>query len=109
MDPCSAVRLAFSILGKRWNGMIIDALRQGPLSFVGLRRAVVGISDAMLSERLAELTGATIVARTVTPGPPVTVTYSLTTSGVELLPTLRNLGDWAARNLATPASAAGDP
>lgn len=106
MDPCSAVRLAFSVLGKRWNGMIIDALRQGPLSFVGLRRAVLGISDAMLSERLAELAGVTIVARTVCSGPPVTVTYSLTDSGTELLPTLRTLGDWAARNLSPPSDVA---
>ena len=106
IDPCSAVRLAFSVLGKRWNGMIIDALRQGPLSFVGLRRAVSGISDAMLSERLAELASVTIVARTVCSGPPVTVEYSLTDSGAELLPTLRTLGDWAARNLAQPSEAA---
>ena len=112
MDSCAAVRLAFSVLGKRWNGMIIDALRQGPLSFVGLRRAVVGISDAMLSERLAELAGATIVARTVAPGPPVTVTYSLTLSGIDVLPVLRDLGEWAARNLASepdPAPVAGTP
>jgi len=101
MDPCTAVRLAFSILGKRWNGMIIDALRTGPLSFVGLRRAVAGISDAMLSDRLTELTDATLVSRSVESGPPITVTYALTEGGERVLPVIRDLGDWASENLPT--------
>lgn len=95
----AAVTLAFSILGKRWNGMIIDALGGGPLSFVLLRRTVVGISDAVLSDRLSELAEAGLISRTVDAGPPVSVGYALTTSGRELLPVLAQLGAWASRNL----------
>lgn len=96
----AAVTLAFSVLGKRWNGMIVSALGGGPSTFVALRRAVGGISDTVLSDRLAELADAGLVARTVDPGPPVTVSYALTPSGDGLLPILNQLGQWASANLA---------
>ncbi len=95
----AAVTLAFSVLGKRWNGMIIASLGGGPSTFVALRRAVVGISDTVLSDRLAELAEAGLVARTVDAGPPVTVSYALTSSGQGLLPILDQLGAWASANL----------
>lgn len=96
----AAVTLAFSVLGKRWNGMILSSLGSGPSTFAALRRAVGGISDTMLSDRLAELADAGLVARTVDPGPPVTVSYALTPSGDGLLPILNQLGEWASANLA---------
>ena len=99
----AAVTLAFSVLGKRWNGMIISALGAGPTTFVALRRAVAGISDTVLSDRLAELADAGLVVRTVDPGPPVTVSYALSASGDGLLPILDQLGAWASANLASRA------
>ena len=116
MDPghetakaCDAtVTLAFSILGKRWNGMIVDVLGGGPLSFVALRRAVPGISDAMLSDRLTELADANLLSRHVDPGPPVTVAYALTEGGEQLIPVLAQLGQWASANLTVAAKAAAD-
>lgn len=98
----AAVSLAFSVLGKRWNGMILSTLGGGALSFAALRRSVTGISDAVLSDRLTELADATLVTRTVSDGPPIAVSYALTPSGKELLPVLDQLGTWAAANL-TPA------
>ncbi len=95
----AAVSHAFSVLGKRWNGMIVDTLSDGPLSFVALRRGVTGISDAVLSDRLAELAGVGLVAREVDPGPPVAVTYELTAQGRGLVPILAQLGEWASENL----------
>lgn len=97
---CDAtITLAFSILGKRWNGMIVGTLGGGPLTFVALRRAVTGISDAVLSDRLSELADAGLVARDVDPGPPVSVSYTLTPGGQALVPVLENLGKWASENL----------
>jgi DNA-binding HxlR family transcriptional regulator len=95
----AAISHAFSILGKRWNGMIMDALSGGPLSFVALRRTVTGISDAVLSDRLSELSEAVLVTRDVDPGPPVAVAYALTPQGERLIPVLQQLGDWARDNL----------
>jgi DNA-binding HxlR family transcriptional regulator len=97
-----AVTLAFSILGKRWNGMILDALGTGPASFVSVRRAVQGISDAVLSDRLVELTDAGLIVRAVDPGPPVAVSYALTEAGRQIIPVLRQLGRWAEENLVVP-------
>jgi DNA-binding HxlR family transcriptional regulator len=97
----AAVSHAFTILGKRWNAMIVDSLRAGPLSFAALRRSVSGISDAMLSERLTELGEATLLTRVVEPGPPVSVHYALTPGGGELLPLLELLGTWATEHLPT--------
>lgn len=94
-----AVTLAFSVLGKRWNGMIVSSLGGGPATFVALRRAVAGISDTVLSDRLAELAQTGLVARTVDAGPPVTVSYSLTAGGQGLLPILDQLGAWASLTL----------
>jgi DNA-binding HxlR family transcriptional regulator len=102
----SAITLAFSVLGKRWNGMILSVLGSGVTSFVGLRKAVTGISDTVLSERLLELTDAGLVTRAVVEGPPITVRYELTAAGVELVPTISQLGLWALRNLANPAEQA---
>ncbi|WP_314455929.1 helix-turn-helix domain-containing protein [uncultured Microbacterium sp.] len=96
----AAVSHAFSVLGKRWNGMILDVLGQGELSFSGLRRAVAGISDAVLSDRLTELTETGLLDRRVDAGPPVAVTYALTDAGCRLIPILGQLGEWAEDNLA---------
>jgi DNA-binding HxlR family transcriptional regulator len=101
----ASVTLAFSILGKRWNGMIIEVLGYGPLSFAALRRSVDGISDTVLSDRLSELAGASLLSRIVDPGPPVAVTYALTDSGERLLPVLRDLGAWAQDNLSADPAA----
>ena len=102
---CDAgITLAFSVLGKRWNGMILSVLGSGVTSFVGLRKAVNGISDTVLSERLLVLTEAGLVSRAVAEGPPITVIYELTTAGAELLPTIAQLGQWAQRNLRAPAA-----
>ncbi|KAA0961786.1 MULTISPECIES: helix-turn-helix domain-containing protein [Microbacterium] len=95
----AAVTLAFSVLGKRWNGMIVSSLGGGPSTFVSLRRGVAGISDTVLSDRLAELADAGLVSRAVDPGPPVAVSYALTDSGRGLLPILDQLGTWASENL----------
>lgn len=95
----AALSRAFEFLGKRWNGVLLGTLIAGPAGFSELRRAVVGISDSMLSERLAELTKAGLIARVVDPGPPVAVSYSLTEAGKGLLPALEELTAWAAVNL----------
>ena len=89
----------FAILGKRWNGIIVGALSNGPASFSQLGRGVTGISDSVLSERLSGLAAAGIVTRVVDSGPPVAVTYALTPAGQALLPAMNELRDWAHRHL----------
>ena len=94
----AALERAFSFLGKRWNGVLLGTLIQGPASFGDLKRGL-GISDSMLSDRLAELGRAGLVDRNVEPGPPVAVSYTLTDSGRAILPALQALTSWASENL----------
>ncbi|QOV45169.1 winged helix-turn-helix transcriptional regulator [Streptomyces chromofuscus] len=100
---------AFGFLGKRWNGVILATLQHGPLGYAELRRAVEGISDSVLSERLSELSAAGLTLREVEPGPPVTVRYCLTPDGKALMPILSELAGWASRHLpdTPPASQRG--
>ena len=94
-----ALARAFHFLGKRWNGMLLAVLGSGPAGFAELKRAVTGISDSVLSDRLGELTSAGLLQRCVEEGPPVAVAYSLTPAGQALLPALDELASWAAENL----------
>jgi DNA-binding HxlR family transcriptional regulator len=86
---------AFDLLGKRWTGVILATLRGGPAGFRSLARAVEGISDSMLAERLAELGDTGLVSRSVREGPPLSVTYALTDPGRALLPALEQISRWA--------------
>ena len=89
----------FQVLGKRWNGPILSVLIEQPTHFANLRRAIPGISERMLSDRLTELGAAGLVVREVDEGPPLRVSYGLTESGAALRPALRELAVWAEEHL----------
>jgi DNA-binding HxlR family transcriptional regulator len=95
----AALARAFDILGKRWTGVVLGTLSGGPTGFRALSRAVEGISDSMLSDRLGALCDAGLVTRNVDEGPPVSVAYELTDSGRALLPALAEISRWAEEHL----------
>jgi DNA-binding HxlR family transcriptional regulator len=66
-----------------------------PARFNQLLAGIPGISDRVLTERLRELESEGIVERLVDPGPPVRVSYRLTSRGRALEPALRAISDWA--------------
>ena len=78
-----------------WTGAIVSALTERPMRFGELGRAVPGLSDRLLSQRLRELEEEGLVEREVEAGTPVRVTYSLTEVGVQLGPSIRELRVWA--------------
>ena len=86
---------AFTLLGKRWSGVILGLLMQGPARFAVLARTIPGISERILSDRLTELAEAGIIEREVIAGPPLGVVYRLTDKGRALGPGLLKLGEWA--------------
>src|SRR5690349_20146154 len=95
----SALARAFGFLGKRWNGVLLGTLMQGPAGFAELKRAVTGISDSVLSDRLSELTRAGLLVREVDEGPPLKVSYALSESGQALVPALEALQLWGSEHL----------
>jgi DNA-binding HxlR family transcriptional regulator len=94
---CPHFHAAIELIGKRWTGAILSSLTDGPLRFGELARAIPGLSDRLLSQRLRELENEGLVERTVEPGTPVKVTYSLTAKGAELRPAIQELKQWASR------------
>jgi DNA-binding HxlR family transcriptional regulator len=101
--PCKTVdggiTRVFVLLGKRWTGLIVAVLMERPVHFTDLRRAIPGISERMLSDRLTELGAAGLVVREVDAGPPLRVAYRLTEAGAALGPALAELREWAERYL----------
>ncbi|MFF3564976.1 winged helix-turn-helix transcriptional regulator [Streptomyces sp. NPDC002574] len=97
--PCREVDATlarvFGLFGKRWTGLVLAVLTESPTYYAQLRRAVPGISERMLSERLTELADAGLVVRDVDPGPPLRVRYEVTEAGAALRPALSALARWA--------------
>jgi DNA-binding HxlR family transcriptional regulator len=94
---CPLYHEAVELVGRRWTGAILRVLMDGPLRFSEIAQAVPELSDRLLSERMKELEGRGIVNRTVHPGPPVRVEYSLSPMGAELGPALEEIQRWANR------------
>jgi DNA-binding HxlR family transcriptional regulator len=94
---CPFYHEAVELVGKRWTGAILRVLMDGPLRFSEIAQAVPELSDRLLSERMKELEGRGMVERTVHPGPPLRVEYSLSRMGHELEPALSELQRWAER------------
>ncbi len=95
---CPQFESAFRILGKRWAGLILTSLADGPKRFCQLRDSVEGLSDRMLSIRLAEFEEEGLVDRGVDVAQrPVKVVYELTPRAQELRPALIELKSWAVR------------
>jgi DNA-binding HxlR family transcriptional regulator len=94
---CRHFRQAAKIVGQRWNPQILAVLLAGPNRFGGLREAIPGISDRLLSERLKALEAEGILRREVTPATPVRIEYSLTEKGAGLAGAIDALAEWAER------------
>jgi DNA-binding HxlR family transcriptional regulator len=100
----AALARAFVFLGKRWTAVVLGILGQGPTGFRDLSRAIGGISDSVLSDRLADLAATGLITRTVDDGPPITVSYALTDRGSALIPALRQIGLWSMEHLSSDES-----
>lgn len=94
-EVCPHFHAAIELIGKRWSGAIIWAMGEGPMRFNELKKAIPGLSDRLLSQRLRELEEAGVVKRTVEDGLPVKVSYGLTEKGRTLKPAIQSLRQWA--------------
>lgn len=94
-QTCPRYEHAIQILGKRWTGLLLHALMDGPRRFCELTAVVEGLSDRVLSDRLRELEVEGIVNRFVYPQIPVRVEYQLTEKGRALQPVVDAIQIWA--------------
>ena len=80
-SQCQAFQTAIAVLGRQWNGLILNVLLAGPLRFSELSERAKGPGDKVLSARLKELERRGLLLRHVDDGPPVRVSYELTRTG----------------------------
>jgi DNA-binding HxlR family transcriptional regulator len=99
---CPRYEHAAQLLGKRWTGLLLDALLEGPRRFCELTSLVEGLSDRVLSDRLRELETEGIVQRIVYPQIPVRVEYQLTEKGRALKPVVDAIHTWAEQWIPLP-------
>ena len=99
---CPRYEHAIQLLGKRWTGLILDSLMQGPRRFCELTATVEGLSDRVLSDRLRELEHEGVIERVVYPQIPVRVEYRLTDKGNDLKPVVEAIHHWAEQWLPLP-------
>ncbi|HET7628197.1 MAG TPA: helix-turn-helix domain-containing protein [Bacillales bacterium] len=92
---CPKFESAFTLLGKRWTGLIIRSLLSGCNRFGELSEMIPHMSDRMLVERLKELESVGIVKRTVYPETPVRIEYELTEKGKDLENVMDEIQAWA--------------
>lgn len=92
---CPRFEKAFQLLGKRWVGVIIRVLSDGPIRFNEMAERIPHISQKVLSERLKELEDQGILVREVYPESPVRIQYRLTEKGEAIKPVLDEVQNWA--------------
>ena len=86
-------------VGDKWAVLILLLVRDEPMRFNALRRAIEGISQKMLSQVLKSLERDGLIRRRVIATVPVTVEYSITPLGATLSTAVDALRDWAESNL----------
>jgi DNA-binding HxlR family transcriptional regulator len=93
-SPCSIAR-ALDVLGQRWTLLILREALAGATRFAQFRDEL-GVAPDVLTERLATLTQAGVLAREPyqEPGHRTRYAYELTPSGRELLVVLGALQQW---------------
>src|SRR5437660_11373974 len=105
---CPRYEHAIQLLGKRWTGLLLDALMEGPRRFCELTTTVEGLSDRVLSDRLRELEVEGVVERIVYPQIPVRVEYRLTEKGRDLKSVVQSIHTWAEKWISLPETATAD-
>ncbi len=105
LGVCLNVRHVLARVGDKWSMLAVMLLEQKPHRFSDLKRAMIGVSQRMLTHTLRGLERDGLVRRTVTPSVPPRVDYELTDLGRSLGAPVRNLGRWAMDNVDAVRSA----
>lgn len=81
-------------MGDKWTILILTTLGRGEMRYSQIEKAVAGISQKMLTARLATLVADGMVVRTAFVETPPRVTYQLSVLGRSALPMLHAMVDW---------------
>lgn len=92
-------RQALDRIADKWTVLVVGLLEQRPHRFGELRKGIDGISQKMLTQTLKSLELDGLISRRVEATVPVTVEYSLTTTGRTLAEPLEAVRRWAERHI----------
>lgn len=97
LDPCP-VEEVVGLIGGKWKARLLLALSQRQAGFAELRRALPGITQQVLSAQLQALVNDGLVRREApllgAGGP-----YSLTQTGLSLMPVMKCVAAWGESRL----------
>jgi DNA-binding HxlR family transcriptional regulator len=94
-EECRRFQTSVELAGRKWNAAILLAGARGARRFSEYRALVAGISDRLLTARLKELELEGLIERDVQPTMPVSISYQLTPSGLQLISLLHPLVTWS--------------
>jgi len=93
-------RIVMDRFGDKWSILIIMTLSENKvMRFNQLSSCIDGISLKVLSSTLKILEDDGFVSRTVYPEVPPRVDYELTPIGNDMVPYIKEISDWAVRNV----------
>lgn len=92
-------RQALDRIADKWTVLIVGLLEQRPHRFGELLKGIEGISQKMLTQTLRSLEVDGLVSRRVKPTVPVTVEYSLTSTGRTLAEPVDAIRRWAEQHI----------
>ena len=95
------VTYTMSKIGGRWKPIILYHLQDKPKRYGELKKDMKTISEKMFIQHLRELEVDGLVLREVVHTVPPQVTYSLTITGVELVPILKEMSKWGKKHQVT--------
>lgn len=89
------MEIALEVVAGKWKSVIIWSLYEADsIRFNEFLRIIPGISQKMLTQQLRSLEDAKIINREIHQTIPITVEYTLTELGQELVPILKSLNLW---------------
>ena len=97
-DNCP-VEATLDLIGGKYKALILWHLSDEKLRFSQLRQRITKATPKMLTQQLRELEAQDLIHREVYPVIPPKVEYSLTETGLSLMPILVAMRDWGAQYL----------
>ena len=97
-DLDCGIIVAMKVFGAKWKPCIIDAISRGTKRPSELHREIKSTSQRVIEMQLSELATYGVVSKTIYPGFPLCVEYSLTPMGESILPILAELNAWGIKH-----------
>ena len=92
--PDCPVATTVSLIGSKWNLLIMRNLLLHPWRFNELQKSLDGISQKVLTDSLRSMEADGIITRTVYPEVPPRVEYALSELGESMRPIIKSMEAW---------------